>query len=119
MKNENELIAAFNKAYGILSISVLRARMIREQASNMKYPKSSVKRQIDYINKKYWLEKEADRVEARGRAVWALTTDFQGKYVGWRHLTENNNSIFELTMNISKIYEPNFKQYQKAAKIKY
>lgn len=98
-----QLIDKFTKAYIILTASVLRADKLRQDANKIKRS-NNVAVWIKNMNKKDSLLLLADKTESRGRKVWVNTTDFQGKYVNYCHLTEDNKSIFEIQLSITSIY---------------
>jgi len=98
-----ELKALFIKAYTILTASVLRAEKLRNEAKNIKRT-NNVKLWIDRMNKKDELLRRADIVENRGRKIWASVGDYQGKYVNWRNVTNDGDSIYFLWVNTTDQY---------------
>lgn len=115
-----ELLKIFNKAHTILTASILRADHLRNKAeqltANRFGPWKNVNKWIELNNKADSLKRAADRTESRGRKVWASITDFQGKYINWRHNTKDDQQIYSLwTSGIN--YDNNLKAAQKIAGI--
>lgn len=97
-----EVRAIFEKAYFILTTSVIRANYLRDQAKKIKHSKN-VHTWINRMNKKDELLRIADFTENRGRKIFGSIVDFQGKVVNWRHNTSDGQPIFDIQLSITNI----------------
>jgi hypothetical protein len=76
-----------------------RAQKIEARIIKMKYGKT-VASHVKYINGKWDMEQEVNRLRERGAKVWSAVTSFQGKYIDWKNIHvidgKTYNGIFEL-----------------------
>ena len=85
----------FTLAYIVMTASSIRAQKKRNMANNMK-PGKSLKSKLTYLNKRFLLLQEAERIETRGRQVFNSVADYKGKFVNYRDVTNDGDSIYEI-----------------------
>lgn len=104
--NSVQLESIFTKAYIIFCASNLRSDFLQAKATKISRNRSKVTatrlKQDAEIDR---IERRVDRTRKRGLCVWARITDFQGKYVNWRNLTDDGKGIYQLTLSITDKYE--------------
>lgn len=111
--DSKQLIDIFLKASTLHTACNLRAEKLIQQADKIKHSNNTAI-WIKNMTKKDELILRAERLRLRGENIWCSVTSFQGKYVNWRHITDDGKAIFDIQLSISGMYD---KIFQKAKQI--